>query len=180
MADEHTEHLAGELGLGIPYHLGLVVHDVDEAIRTYGEAFGVDQWRVRDIPRLGERSHWHGEPQPDVGLRFAYSATEAPFLELVQPLGDADWSATQHLRQHGEGIYHVGYWVDDILGVIERAARLGIEAEMTAFEEPPGGGRPLGFAYLSPERAHGLRVELVSTAGRERLLRWVHTGEWTP
>lgn len=180
MPDQASDDLAGELGLGVPYHLGIVVHDVDEAIRTYGDAFGVDQWRVRDIPALGARSHWHGEPQPDVGLKFAYSATAQPFLELVQPLGEAEWSATQHLREHGEGIYHVGYWVDDIVGVIERASKHGIEAEMTAFTTPSDGGRPLGFAYLSPEHTHGLRVELVSSANRDRLLHWVETGVWTP
>ena len=165
------------LNLRVPYHVGMVVRDLDAAIETYRGAFGITEWRVRETVGFRQPSIWRGEPMDDPHVRLAYSAGGFPAIELVQPLDDVEWSASLHLREHGEGVYHLGYWVDDIRGAIARAADAGIEAEMLSLAEPPDGGPTTGFAYLSPSGARGLRIELVSSAGRERTLEWLRSGD---
>lgn len=162
------------LDLPAPYHIGIVVKDIEKTIERYQDVFGIREWRVQER-RPGETQpwHWHGEPQPDVGMIFAYSVTDFPLIELVQPTTDAKWSATEHLRTHGEGIYHLGYSVDDVEGIIERASRLGVKTE--AYVEGEHGVR---VAYLDPDDAHGVRIELVSSDAVQGLLQWVETGSW--
>ncbi|HJM76111.1 MAG TPA: VOC family protein [Dehalococcoidia bacterium] len=170
------------LDLGAPYHIGIVVRDLDAAKERYAEAFGVAEWRERapaSSPPAATRQPalWHGEPQPGIGARLAFSSTGPPFLELVQPTSDVEWSATEHLREQGEGVYHLGYWVDDIAETLEEAAALGIQAELVSLREPEGGGPPAGFAYLSPQDTLGVRIELVAGAGREGFLHWMSADE---
>ncbi|MDP6604999.1 MAG: VOC family protein [Dehalococcoidia bacterium] len=170
------------LDLGAPYHIGIVVRDIDAAKERYTAAFGVAEWRERapassPPPATRPPALWHGEPHPGIGAKLAFSSTGPPFLELVQPTSDVEWSATVHLREHGEGIYHLGYWVDDIAETLEQAATHGIEAELVSLREPEGGGAPTGFAYLSPQDTLGVRIELVAAVGRENFLNWMSTGD---
>jgi catechol 2,3-dioxygenase-like lactoylglutathione lyase family enzyme len=168
------------LGLGAPYHIGIVVRDLDAAKERYA-ALGVGEWRERapapsPSPRTRQPALWHGEPQPGIGARLAFSSIGPPFLELVQPTSDVEWSATLHLREQGEGVYHLGYWVDDIVETLDRAAAHGIQAELVSLREPEGDGPVTGFAYLSPQDTLGVRIELVASAGREDFLHWTSTG----
>ena len=157
------------LDLPAPYHIGIVVRDIDAAIERYGTLFGVSEWRRRDIkPDEARPWHWHGKPQPAIGMKVAYSVTDAPFLEFIEPTTDVEWSATKHLREHGEGVFHVGYFADDIPALLERAEQLGIAAECHSDR----------VAYLDPDDAHGMRVELVASDMREALLHWIETDEW--
>ncbi|MEE8336962.1 MAG: VOC family protein [Dehalococcoidia bacterium] len=169
------------LDLGAPYHIGIVVRDLDAAKERYVAALGVGQWRERapaPAPPAPTRQPtlWHGEPHPGIAARLAFSSSGPPFLELVQPTSDVEWSATVHLREQGEGIYHLGYWVDDIAETLDRAAAHGIQAELVSLRESEGGGPATGFAYLSPQDTLGVRIELVASAGREAFLDWMSTG----
>lgn len=164
-----------DLDWGTPYHIGIVVRDLDQAMARYGDELGVSEWRVRDLDGFRQPAHWHGDPMQPPTARLAFSAPSLPAFELIQPTNDVEWSATTFLRDHGEGVYHVGYWVDDIRAALQRADELGIEAELVSIEDSPDGGLPTGFAYLAPGPA-GLRAELVSVAGKDRMLRWIRTG----
>ncbi len=158
-----------DLGLGAPYHIGIAVYDIEKAMERYGKAFGIRDWRLRETTEQASTWHWHGEPAPSPGMKFAYSVTDLPLLEFLQPTGTAQSSLAKHLREHGEGVFHLGYFVDNIPELLKRAEQLGVPAES-------GGSQ---IAYLDPSGAHGVCVELVSEALREPLLHWVRTGEWT-
>ena len=166
------------LDLPAPFHLGIAVRDMEAAMRTYGAAFGVREWRTRSADSFRNPSHWHGQPVEGPGVKIAYSVGDMPFIELIQPTTDAEWTASAFLRDHGEGVYHLGYWVDDIQATLERARGLGLTLEMTSLAAPAPGRRPEGFAYVGPVGASGIRLEIISASGRERLLEWVRTGEF--
>jgi catechol 2,3-dioxygenase-like lactoylglutathione lyase family enzyme len=153
-----------DLGLGTPYHIGIAVYEIEKAIERYGKAFGIRNWRLQEVAEGASVWQWHGEPKRSPGMKFAYSVTELPLLEFIEPTGSAESSVAKHLREHGEGVFHLGYFVDNIPELLERAARLEIPAEAVAADAQ--------IAYLDPVGAHGLRVELVSSDLRAPLLQW--------
>ena len=160
-----------DLGLGTPYHIGIAVYDIEKAMELYGKVFGIRHWRLQEVTEGASEWQWHGEPKPSPGMKFAYSITDLPLLEFIQPTGTVESSVTKHLREHGEGVFHVGYFVDNIPELLRRAEQLGVPAEAV--------GADARIAYLDPVGAHGMRVELVSSDLREPLIHWVRTGEWT-
>ncbi len=153
-----SEDVVKSLGLGAPFHIGIAVYDIEAAIERYGKAFGITDWRLRDVS--------------GAGMKIAFSVTEFPWLEFIQPRLDVESSATKHLREHGEGVFHVAYFVDeDLPELLKRAEALGVPRE----DIGPSGS----VAYLDPGGANGLRVELVPKAIGEKLKLFVRTGEWT-
>jgi catechol 2,3-dioxygenase-like lactoylglutathione lyase family enzyme len=147
---------AGVLG-GIELnHVGIVVHDLDAAVGRYRELFGVGDWT-----KISWESEvrWRGELVDTAGV--AALAGFGPIrIELAQPTKGrflmSDW-----LERRGEGVFHFGYLVPDVAAVVARAERAGWTVELLCDSD-----EGLEYAYLDPQPAGGVCVELVS----ERLL----------
>jgi methylmalonyl-CoA/ethylmalonyl-CoA epimerase len=142
------------LELGDPYHVGIVVRDLDDAMNRLGMQLGVKRWGTfeSEIP-----SNYRGAATR-AGSRAAYGRLASLYVELVQPTA-GPWTASAFLDERGEGVYHLGYWVDDVPAVVRRASSLGIGVDW-AMEGEAG---PL-VAYL--DRSVGVHVELVSSSLR--------------
>ena len=136
------------------YHAGIAVHEIDEAMRRFGELLGIDRWVTFEsaLP-----SRYRGEPVT-AGAKAAYGASGAMYVELVEPTGDR-WTATAFLEERGEGVYHLGYWVDDVPDAIRRAGDAGLGVDWAADAD----GRPF-IAYL--DATGGVHLELVSSTIR--------------
>jgi Glyoxalase/Bleomycin resistance protein/Dioxygenase superfamily len=65
-------------------------------------------------------------------VRLTYLDAGNAFIQLVESLDD-DNPIAAHLAEHGEGLHHICFGVDDVSGV---AARLGDGTEVAV-----GGGR---------------------------------------
>ncbi len=95
---------------------------------------------VRDVPqvrgaaRLGPR----GAVEPTVG----------------------EFTAKTFLDERGEGIYHLGYWVDDIPGAIEAAGVRGLSVDWAFPAAKPQ------VVYLDARATWGFHLEFVSPAMR--------------
>lgn len=138
-------------GLGIElYHVGIVVRDLHEGMERFGSAMGVATWITFEsaLP-----SRYRGVPVT-AGAKAAYGDSGAIYVELVEPTGDR-WTATTFLEERGEGVYHLGYWADDVPGAVARAAELGIGVDWAAEAD----GKPF-IAYL--EAVGGVHMELVA------------------
>ena len=148
--------IGGVLGLGDPYHVGIAVRDLDDAMRIFGETFGIGAWALleAETPAI-----YRGVPSSS-GVRAAYARSGGIYLELVQPT-KGPWTASAFLEEHGEGIYHLGYWVDDMPAALARAEAAGIGVD-TAM--PPGDN--VIAAYLDAKPTLGVHVELVSAQMR--------------
>jgi methylmalonyl-CoA/ethylmalonyl-CoA epimerase len=107
--------------------VGVVVADLDQAIRHLEEIFGVGPFRVIDWPPDGRtdiQKFYHGQPG-DFTARMAFSELGPLELELIQPLeGDSIWA--DFLRDRGGGIHHLRFNVDDIAPVQKYLADHGI------------------------------------------------------
>ena len=123
-------------------HIGIVVEDVEEALRVYHQALGLP---------LGET-----QERPDFAATITFLHAGEIEIELVQPLA-SDSDAGRFLQRRGEGIHHICLEVDDIEQTL---ADLGEEGLQLIDEIPRVGPTGERFAFIHPKSAHGVLIEL--------------------
>lgn len=136
------------------YHVGVAVHDIDDGMARFGELLGIPKWFTFETEMP---SRYRGEPVT-AGAKAAYGNAGSTYVELVQPTA-GPWTASAFLEERGEGVYHLGYWVDDIPAAIRRAEEKGIGVDWAAEAD----GVPF-VVYL--DAAWGVHVELVAASVR--------------
>lgn len=127
-------------------HVGIAVPDLDEAIRFYADAFGVEAV--------------HEEVNEEQGVREAMLAVGDSFIQLLAPLRP-DSPIGRFLDRQGPGIQQVAYTVDDIEVAAERLRAVGVRM---LYDVPKTGtaGSRVNFAH--PKDCGGVLVELVQPA----------------
>ncbi|WP_211786132.1 VOC family protein [Kitasatospora viridis] len=93
-----------------------------------------------------------------VSCDFWQAAKGGGAVELVAPL-DEEAAISRRLADHGPGLYHVAFEVDDVAAELERLRGLGW---VPVDREPQPGARPgMWVAFVYAKRPAGLLVELV-------------------
>lgn len=92
------------------------------------------------------------------------------FVERMLPVGDCwlqaleatgDGVVRQSIEKRGPGLHHVAFEVEDLVAVLERMERLGVEL---IDREPRIGGGGHRIAFAHPRAFGGVLVELVETS----------------
>jgi len=145
------DSLKDALGLGDPYHIGVAVRDLVEAMARFHELLGLGPWGRIDaeVPAVFRGA------ETVSGVRSAFARLGSMYVELVEPTV-GDFPAKTFLDERGEGIYHLGYWIDDIQAAIEAAGARGLSVDW-AFPA----GKPQ-VVYLDARATWGFHVEFVS------------------
>ncbi|MGH2615457.1 MAG: VOC family protein [Thermomicrobiales bacterium] len=135
----------------------LVVRDLDRAMEQWS-ALGIGPWRVHDLgPNWVSDMTFRGQPQFSA-VKFASADSGNLDFELIQP-GDEPNVYTEHLDAHGEGLHHLGYFVDDIQTAIDEMKALGYDVVQS--------GRGLGvagdgaYAYFDTIDSLGCMLEAI-------------------
>lgn len=98
--------------------IALVVRDLDRAMANW-YALGVGPWRVYTFgPHNISTMTLHGRTMPHTTVKIAFASVGTFSYELIQPLQGAS-IYEEFLASHGEGLHHLGYYVDDIDAAIE-------------------------------------------------------------
>ncbi len=147
--------------------IGVVVADVDKATQNLTEIFGIGPWRIIDWPPAGRtdiQKYYHGEPG-DFTARMAFAELGTVELELIQPVsGKSIWA--DFLRDHGGGIHHLRFNVDQIEPVQAHLAQYGIVSAQHGSGIRPG---TLWMNFASEEKI-GFVMEVMKvlpgTSGR--------------
>ena len=126
------------------HHLGVAVDDLDEALATYERLFGAE---------LEQR-----ETVTDQGVEAASLRVGTGRVELLASLGD-ETPVGKFLAKRGPGMHHVAYEVTDVRAAI---AALNADGAALVDEEPREGLFGHEVAFLHPDAAHGVLVELVA------------------
>jgi methylmalonyl-CoA/ethylmalonyl-CoA epimerase len=119
-------------------HVAIAVRDTEAALAHFRDHLGLEVIAV-------------DEP-PEVPVRLTYLDLGNTWLQLVEPLR-ADHPLARWLEEHGEGLHHICFGVDDVAGELARIGPPGLPV-------PPlgsGRGRPAGFTAGDPP--HGVRIE---------------------
>jgi hypothetical protein len=136
---------------GSPYHVGIVVADVGEAMDEYGQLFGVE-WATRNQAEFPVEL---GGERRTLKFDSVYSKTGPVRVELTVQKPDTIWTP-------GSAVHHIGFWSDDVVADSQRLAAAGYPIEANLFPMP--GDTPSAVAFCRGPQ--GLFVELVSSTMR--------------
>ena len=120
--------------------VALAVHDVPMVAASYWNILGIGPWDIYEVkpPTLHDRTY-RGKPG-DFTYWLALTMAGQVQLELAQPIsGDNVYS--DFMAEHGEGLYHVAFTVDDINQTTQMMNKAGFPTLMS------GGFADGGFAY---------------------------------
>lgn len=117
------------------FHLGLVVHDLEATTTRYQQLMGISRWHFRETDVLA--LPWD-RATSDGHIRIAHGRTPGQTLELIQPDG-GDTFASIFLREHGEGVQHLGFWVPDLRVAIRQAIDKGATLRHGNFQRDGSG-----------------------------------------
>ena len=91
------------------YQIGVVVRDIDAGMAHYRNLLGLGPfWRL-DTDYEGRYRDWSGR----FANRNAFTKWGDVYLEMIEPVVGYG-NAREWLEMRGEGIFHLGYAVDDL------------------------------------------------------------------
>jgi methylmalonyl-CoA epimerase len=123
-------------------HIGIVVHDIQEALQVYQASLGLS---LQDIVSI-----------PDQEVDVAFLPIGESNIELVQPTTD-DSGIAKYLATRGEGIHHICIEVEDIGAALDQLNDHGVQL----IDQVPRRGAHGLVAFVHPRGAHGVLIELV-------------------
>ena len=127
--------------LGPISHIGIVVEDCERAAAWWERVFGVGPFSIDEYV-LDASTHFRFKGKPaEARMKAAIAYSGKVFVELVEVL-EGESPHTEFLREHGEGLQHVAFSVEDIQGVVARLATEGLEPILEYQFEIDQGGRP--------------------------------------
>ncbi len=143
--------------------IGLVVRDIDAALRHWTEVNGVGPWFLMERYALQE-FRYRGAAQQGLIVSIALAYSGGTQLELIQQRSDTPSMYRDFLGAGQEGMQHWAAWAEDYDAARERALARG----MTIGQEGDATGRGR-FAYFESAGHPGSVVELVElTESRAR------------
>lgn len=142
------------------FHTGLVVENLESAMKTLGELAGHHWTSVMELEVTA---------RTPLGLqrasqRFVLSLEE-PRLELVEAIPGTVW-----VSEGSNGAHHVGYWAEDerIEEVSAALVELGLEVEASNDFEADG-----RLMWVYHRGVGGIRVELLNTLMKPPMDAWI-------
>ncbi len=136
--------------------MGLVVRDAEATARAWTDRFNFGAAKFVDWPpegsNLAEGSTYRGE-RGNFKMRLAFIETPSIQIEFIQPLEGGSVYA-EFLEQHGEGIHHILFWVDDPNDVANKL-QVPIALSGSSFLNPGA-----LWAYLDTQALLGCMIEV--------------------
>jgi methylmalonyl-CoA/ethylmalonyl-CoA epimerase len=127
-------------------HIGIAVRSIESHRPFYEESLGA----------LYEGD----EVVPDQKVRVAFFRVGDVRLELLEPTEPSSTIAS-FLDKKGEGLHHIAYTVEDIVGRIAELKQSGVRM---IDETPRPGAHHMNIAFLHPKSSCGVLTELCEPA----------------
>jgi len=145
-----TDDMKKKLQLPEVSQIGVVVKNVDQVVNILQSTFGLGPFRIQQVeaPNVWDR----GE-EKHIKARLAFAMVGQVELELIQIL-EGESAHLEFLREHGEGLHHLGFRVKDFQTKLEQARAMGFKVLQTG---------PTGrlYAYLDTRETGGVIIELI-------------------
>ena len=123
-------------------HIAIAVHDIEKALKFWRDALGLELQQVREV-----------ESQQ---VKVAFLPVKDSEIELIEPITE-DSGVKRYLKKRGAGIHHICMEVDDIEAMLEHLKAKNIRL---INDTPQEGIEGRKFAFIHPESAHGVLIEL--------------------
>jgi len=129
-------------------HVAIVVRDIDESLKFWATALGLELHHVEDVPSQASR--------------VAFIPVGESEIELVQPTTE-DSGMAAYLEKRGEGMHHLCVEVDDIEEKMQELKDAGVRLINDTPQVLPG----RKMAFIHPKSASGVLVELYEITTEE-------------
>lgn len=123
------------------HHVGVVVRDIEAAMRFYRDTLGLHLHKLETIEEQGVKA-----------ALLTLGDSEIELLEPVVP----DTGVARFLERKGEGLHHVCFQVDDV----ERDLAALKDAGTEMIDQTTRIGIAGRICFLHPNATHGTLVEL--------------------
>ncbi len=133
------------------HHVGIAVRDADAQASRWTDLLGLTERARYRVGEFGVLAAFLGPAGAGSGL-----------LELVEPLV-GDGPVGRFLERRGEGLHHVCFEVEDLVGTLATLESRGVR--LVDREPRVGAGGHL-VAFIHPESAGGVLLELKQAEGR--------------
>lgn len=123
-------------------HIGIAVSNLENAIKLYETAFGLECYKIEEVAEQKVRTAF-----------FMIGQTKIELLESTDPEGPVG----KFIEKRGEGVHHIAFAVEDINGSLSEAEKSGIKL---LDSKPRKGADSLDIAFLHPKSTSGVLIEL--------------------
>lgn len=127
-------------------HIGIATEGIEESLRFWRDALGLNVT--------------HTEEVAEQGVRVAMLPVGDTRVELLEATRE-DSPVAKFLAKRGAGVHHLAVRVPDIRAAL---ARLKASGARLIDEEPRRGADDCLIAFIHPQSANGVLVELVEGA----------------
>jgi methylmalonyl-CoA epimerase len=123
-------------------HIGIAVSNIDEALKFYRDALGLEIATPEEVTSQRVRAHFI--PAGDAALELLEATAE-------------DSPIARFLTRKGPGLHHITLRVDDVSAALAQLKARGVRL---IDEAPREGAHGSLVAFIHPSSAHGVLVEL--------------------
>jgi methylmalonyl-CoA/ethylmalonyl-CoA epimerase len=123
-------------------HIGIAVESLDEALRFWRGALGLEPVEVEEVAAMKVRT-----------AKLRPGETDIELLESTDPEGPIG----KFVANKGPGIHHICLEVDDIEGALAELSAIGYRL---IDEEPRAGAGGYRVAFVHPKSCGGVLLEL--------------------
>jgi methylmalonyl-CoA epimerase len=124
-------------------HIGIAVQSLDEALKFYRDAAGLESKEIVTVPQ--EK------------VRVAMLPAGEPRIELLEATGE-DSPIARYLAKRGEGLHHIALKVPDLEAAVQRLKAAGSQLVTEKIQTGAEGYR---YVFVHPKSAHGVLLELI-------------------
>jgi catechol 2,3-dioxygenase-like lactoylglutathione lyase family enzyme len=139
------------------HHVSVVVKDMDKAMEFY-KSLGVGPFPPLIGPEgkvtLVNKTAMGQDSDYEIDLRHAEGGIGDLAFEVIQPL-EGDTPVKEFLNKKGEGIQHIGFYVDDLDKEATILAEKGFKISQSG--ESPA----VKWAYFDTDKVGGVSIELM-------------------
>ena len=121
-------------------HIGILVSNLDEAVKLYEDCFGAEVDKVETISGQGVKA-------------AILSLGQGAKLELLEPLPGSNMDKV--LEKRGEGLHHITFEVGDVDNEISRLSEKGVDL----IDKKSRPGLEGMVAFIHPKSLRGVLVE---------------------
>ena len=136
--------------------IGIVVPNLEQSARILGELFGLGPFKFIEWPNRPGSKYWFRNHEESIKIRQGFVQAGDLELELIQPVEGEQNAYRQFLNEHGGGIHHVLFEVDDMDAVIAALKPKGVQVLQAGTGIRPG----TRWALLDTTELVGFLIEL--------------------
>ncbi|MHA1144194.1 MAG: VOC family protein [Candidatus Helarchaeota archaeon] len=138
--------------------LGIVTTNLEKMVEIYKMFFNIPQFLI--LERKDQSAVYNGD---EIKFSTRTALAQVGNLQIeINHVFEGETPHTEWIRRRGEGIHHLGSFVDDIDEVIEQLRPLGFKPFFT------GGVMSVRFAYMDTESVLGFPFELIQLKRKKK------------